>query len=314
MSECLICTQEIPEVSSVFVAPCGHGPFCTECLQEYIHHKVQIKLHSGTITCPTYPACTVALDDECVLRIIAENSEDDREKYLRWKTMAEDAKANDGTIREIMVDDSLAEFLKGTKPCPNQSCREPLEKTEGCDHIRCPVCGTDMCYRCGNACSSGKYVRRCDHCSRGYVDHQHGPRVRLFALFSFVCWLPFALAYSLFCLACTPFCYCLLVQVDHDQQEALEKGNHALAPKPSLDVVVENTALDLPHEQTLAANACKRVTKQLCALIVMPFIAVGQFAGCCSCACLMPTEEELEAMEALDKMERAKGNPLRTND
>ena len=66
--------------------------------------------------------------------------------------------------------------------------------------------------------------------------------------------------------------------MDHDQQEALEKGNHALAPKPSLDVVIENTALDLPHEQTLAANACKRVTKQLCALIVMPFIAVGQFA------------------------------------
>eukprot|EP00505_MAST-04D_sp_SCG-Rhode-Island_P004308 Stramenopile-MAST_4_protein_4308 len=184
------------------------------------------------------------------------------------------------TTRQIVVDDSLAEFLKGAKLCPNQSCRKPLENKEHYLHVRCPLCGTDMCYRCGNVCSSGRYVRRCDHCRETYVNHQYG---RLVAVFSFACWLPFALAYSLLCLACTPCCYCLLVKVD-DQQEALETGNR----------------------QTLAPNACKRVTKQLCALIVMPFHAVSQFAGCRSCACLMPSEEELEATAALDKMERAR--------
>ncbi|PRD28308.1 UNVERIFIED_CONTAM: E3 ubiquitin-protein ligase [Trichonephila clavipes] len=31
--------------------------------------------------------------------------------------------------------------------CPN--CKVFIERTTGCDHMHCPVCNTDFCYKCG---------------------------------------------------------------------------------------------------------------------------------------------------------------------
>lgn len=47
--------------------------------------------------------------------------------------------------------------------CPNKDCRKPYERTEGCNHIRCP-CGTHSCYLCGLKINP---VRPYDHYSDG---------------------------------------------------------------------------------------------------------------------------------------------------
>ncbi|RYP85303.1 hypothetical protein DL770_005049 [Monosporascus sp. CRB-9-2] len=44
-------------------------------------------------------------------------------------------------------DRELAE-KEGWKQCPNQKCRKMIERTEGCDHMKCE-CGTHFCYQCG---------------------------------------------------------------------------------------------------------------------------------------------------------------------
>ncbi|RYO87783.1 hypothetical protein DL762_004073 [Monosporascus cannonballus] len=44
-------------------------------------------------------------------------------------------------------DRELAE-KEGWKQCPNRKCRKMIERTEGCDHMKCE-CGTHFCYQCG---------------------------------------------------------------------------------------------------------------------------------------------------------------------
>ena len=37
---------------------------------------------------------------------------------------------------------------QGWKECPNPNCHRVIERSDGCDHMRCG-CGTHFCYRCG---------------------------------------------------------------------------------------------------------------------------------------------------------------------
>ena len=49
---------------------------------------------------------------------------------------------------------SLRAIRGASKPCPH--CGMDIQLQGGCDHVRCPSCHLDWCWRCG-----GKQVRRC---------------------------------------------------------------------------------------------------------------------------------------------------------
>eukprot|EP00930_Biecheleria_cincta_P029871 TRINITY_DN20729_c0_g1_i1.p1 TRINITY_DN20729_c0_g1~~TRINITY_DN20729_c0_g1_i1.p1 ORF type:complete len:511 (+),score=91.28 TRINITY_DN20729_c0_g1_i1:72-1604(+) len=49
--------------------------------------------------------------------------------------------------------------------CPNPTCRKPYEKTEGCNHMRCP-CGTRCCFLCGEELDKN---RPYDHFKDGHL-------------------------------------------------------------------------------------------------------------------------------------------------
>jgi hypothetical protein len=82
--------------------------------------------------------------------------------------------ANAGTqqnIGTIMLGDD-------TKACSH--CGTALHKFSGCDHVVCPACHEDMCFRCGtHRHLTGKMTRYCSKCRQGYLDHRYIWWIRL---------------------------------------------------------------------------------------------------------------------------------------
>ncbi|KAL7577399.1 hypothetical protein ACA910_002123 [Epithemia clementina (nom. ined.)] len=50
---------------------------------------------------------------------------------------------------------------KNAKPCP--SCRVPVEKNEGCNHMKCTQCGADYCWLCLSPLLSHNEPHTCNH-------------------------------------------------------------------------------------------------------------------------------------------------------
>lgn len=95
---------------------------------------------------------------------------------------------------------SEAAATASSKPCPH--CNASIELAGGCDHVRCPACKNDFCYRCGRGGLTGKYARTCPHCSNSYLDHQYFRRwccIMLifspFVLLISLIWIIFALLF-----------------------------------------------------------------------------------------------------------------------
>lgn len=85
--------------------------------------------------------------------------------------------------------------LPNTKPCSH--CGALLYKYAGCDHVVCPSCQGDMCFRCGtHAHLTGKVTRYCSHCQQGYLDHRHLWQIRLYYCLTLPFVLPFFVAYA----------------------------------------------------------------------------------------------------------------------
>lgn len=58
---------------------------------------------------------------------------------------------------------SLQAILKDTVPCP--SCKMPITRAQGCNHMTCTYCSTHFCYRCGMDISKTLYDHfRADKC------------------------------------------------------------------------------------------------------------------------------------------------------
>lgn len=89
-----------------------------------------------------------------------------------------------------------------SKPCPH--CNARVELAGGCDHVRCPQCHGDWCYRCGQGNLTGKYVRSCPNCAHSYLDHQYFPRwcCLVILLFPFVVLLSLVWMLMFLCVMC----------------------------------------------------------------------------------------------------------------
>lgn len=67
-------------------------------------------------------------------------------------------------------------------------CGAMLWKAGGCDHLVCPACHQDMCFKCGTHLHlSGKVLRHCSKCRQGFVDHRYQDEYQR----QLWCWLPF---------------------------------------------------------------------------------------------------------------------------
>ena len=42
---------------------------------------------------------------------------------------------------------AAAHIAQFTRPCPG--CKQPIEKSTGCNHMTCPTCHTNFCWLCG---------------------------------------------------------------------------------------------------------------------------------------------------------------------
>lgn len=91
----------------------------------------------------TDPAQSVmeCLDPECG-KVTCRWCHEDDHRPLRCDEVEKDGDVRIRTfLEERMAEASLPR-------CPNPNCKKPYEKTEGCNHMKCP-CGTHSCYLCG---------------------------------------------------------------------------------------------------------------------------------------------------------------------
>ena len=61
--------------------------------------------------------------------------------------------------KEIENDQKFLKFARGAKYKECSKCRRWIEKSQGCDHIKCK-CGRNFCYKCGGnypKCHCKKY-------------------------------------------------------------------------------------------------------------------------------------------------------------
>ncbi|CAJ1354786.1 unnamed protein product [Effrenium voratum] len=75
----------------------------------------------------------------------------------------EEVEMDSETKIRTFLEEKMAEAV--LRRCPNQKCQKPYERTEGCNHIRCP-CGTHSCYLCGTELDK---KRPYDHYKDGHL-------------------------------------------------------------------------------------------------------------------------------------------------
>lgn len=90
---------------------------------------------------------------------------------------------------------SESAIRKRCKPCSH--CQSLIERVSGCDHIICPVCHNDFCFRCGTHIylQGEGMVRDCSKCQKSYIDHRHIGKYRLCIGLWVPLLLPFYISY-----------------------------------------------------------------------------------------------------------------------
>jgi hypothetical protein len=124
----------------------------------------------------------------------------------------QDSRQGDGDDefqRRVLEQQASDVFLSThTKPCSH--CSTPICKSGGCDHVLCPVCHMDMCYRCGTHVHlTGKVIRTCSQCQQGFLDHRYERQYRCRLLLclpllmpAIIMYMALALVLCVLCLGC----------------------------------------------------------------------------------------------------------------
>ena len=134
------------------------------------------------------------------------------------------ATSSDEDLRQLQETERVVRRV--TKPCSH--CGSALWKSGGCDHVACPACGNDMCYKCGtHQYLTGHVIRTCSHCRQGYVDHRHDNlyRRRLLLGLPFLLpgWMLYSLATGCLAVATGCFCCCFLCGWEGGEEEELQE-------------------------------------------------------------------------------------------
>ncbi|KAG7347923.1 IBR/half ring-finger domain containing protein [Nitzschia inconspicua] len=97
------------------------------------------------------------------------------------------------------------------KPCSH--CEAPIYKASGCDHIICPSCNNDMCFKCGTHrfLDGESMVRNCQKCNQSFIDHRYIGLYRLLICLAMPLYLPFYVLHvvvvgALALISCGCFC------------------------------------------------------------------------------------------------------------
>lgn len=124
------------------------------------------------------------------------------------------------------------------KPCSH--CQAPIYKASGCDHIICPSCHDDMCFKCGTHryLVGQSMVRSCKKCDQSFIDHRHIGRYRMIVCLALPLYLPLYLLHvvlvgALALLSCG-CCCCLGCGIqrktrDNGKAEQLKNANERKA-------------------------------------------------------------------------------------
>lgn len=188
--ECRICLQN--KFIKLFFLNCSHF-FCYDCIFNYT--KYQIEICSLPIKCPS-EGCHQFIEEKAILKIISRDNAI-KEKYFKFQRKIEIAKNPDlrfctnvdcqnvvkknaisnfvscncgmqlcfacgnawhiGETCEQARDEELRKYMKkaNIKSCPN--CKEIIEKSEGCNAMKCPKCNYSFCWNCLQEYQIGHY-------------------------------------------------------------------------------------------------------------------------------------------------------------
>jgi hypothetical protein len=134
-------------------------------------------------------------------------------------------------------------------PCSH--CGMAIHKDSGCDHVVCPSCHLDMCYRCRTHLHlTGKVIRSCSRCQRSFVDHRYNRqyRLRLLLTLPFLVpgWVLYGLATALVAVLTGCFCGCFLcgtMEAEPAGRESLASPASSPPPSPASTLSTDSPTL-----------------------------------------------------------------------
>ncbi|GAX24001.1 hypothetical protein FisN_26Lh064 [Fistulifera solaris] len=230
---CPICFEPCSSTNPLIRSDTCEHAWCQDCLSEYL--EFQVSQHRVPLPCPSsasYRACLFHLSSELVRKHLSHSLT--IQKYNRLDRLVHDrslvacprcdeivdtpappdphdpharhcpkcahtfcsihADAHLGIhCRDYRLTKTFPQ-LPNTKPCSH--CGAALQKYAGCDHVVCPACHNDMCYKCGtHQHLTGKVTKQCSQCQQAYLDHRYLWHIRLYYFLTLPFALPFALAY-----------------------------------------------------------------------------------------------------------------------
>lgn len=210
IKECPICLQN--KFIKLFFLNCSHF-FCYDCIFNYAKYKIEIC--NLPIKCPS-EGCHKFIDEKTIVKIIG-SDDFLKEKYFKFKQKIEIAKNpilrfctnvdcqniiqknplsnfvsckcgkqlcfdcgnawHVGESCEEARDEELKKYLKkaNIKNCPK--CKEIIEKSEGCNAMKCPKCNYSFCWNCLQEYQNGHFslfnFKGCPGMDYGNPNEQH---------------------------------------------------------------------------------------------------------------------------------------------